>query len=161
MPDNNQTIEYKQLLDNGEPFYPMVGKSSYSEWLGYEEVDGTPPDENFVLGVSNGGTGADNADDARANLGLNSACIVQKFSKAYQLATGATTTFSADFITTPSGYTLIGAVGWSANTVHVVAVSVRPMQNNQYSFELRNVGTSAANTTFDVWILFVKSEFVG
>lgn len=56
MPNENQTIEYKQLLDNGEPFYPMVGKSSYSEWIGYEEIEGQTP-ENFVLPVGNGGTG--------------------------------------------------------------------------------------------------------
>lgn len=73
MPNNNQTIEYKQLLDNGEPFYPLVGKSSYSEWIGYEEigtaqpsygqwigfveVDGSAPSRDFVVPVENGGTG--------------------------------------------------------------------------------------------------------
>lgn len=53
----NKQIKYKQLYDEGEPFYPMVGKSSYPQWLGYEEVDGTPPDGNFVLPIANGGTG--------------------------------------------------------------------------------------------------------
>lgn len=68
MPDENQTIEYKQLLDNGEPFYPMVGKSSYSEWIGYEEVSGDPPTDNFVLGIANGGTGSSGVENISTEL---------------------------------------------------------------------------------------------
>ena len=49
MPD----IPYKQLMEDGEPFYPVTGPSSF----------------NGALPVSKGGTGADNAAAARANLG--------------------------------------------------------------------------------------------
>lgn len=83
MPDENTTIEYKQLLDNGEPFYPMVGKSSYSEWIGYEDVTGEPPSGNYVTEIPNGGTGADNAMDARVNLGVDANGIASMFATQY------------------------------------------------------------------------------
>ena len=53
MPD----IPYKQLMEDGEPFYPVTGPSSF----------------NGVLPVSKGGTGADNAAAAHANLGIDGA----------------------------------------------------------------------------------------
>ena len=47
------TIPYKQLKDeNGDSFYPVCGASSFSD----------------AVPVTKGGTGADNAADARANL---------------------------------------------------------------------------------------------
>ena len=50
MPD----IPYKQLIDeNGDSFYPVCGASSFSD----------------AVPIAKGGTGADNAADARTNLG--------------------------------------------------------------------------------------------
>lgn len=96
MPNENQTIEYKQLLDNGEPFYPMVGKSSYSEWIGYEDVTGEPPSDNYVTEIPNGGTGADNATDARENLGIDESLIASMFDTQY--ITSSSTSESLTYI---------------------------------------------------------------
>ena len=99
MPDNNQTIEYKQLLDNGEPFYPMVGKSSYSEWIGYEEVgsaqpeygqwvgfvevDGSAPSRDFVLPVANGGTGITDFGIVIASEAGSKSCSANTYNEMY------------------------------------------------------------------------------
>ncbi len=103
MPDENTTIEYKQLLDNGEPFYPMVGKSSYSEWLGYEEVSGDPPTDNFVLGIANGGTGASNAQQALISL-LNGCTEYRTHS-----STTATTSVDKTYTVVGSGLVYVSA----------------------------------------------------
>ena len=166
MPNENTTIQYKQLLDNGEPIYPMVGKSSYSEWIGYEEVGGSGvhPDDQwigfvdvggatdvppYIVPVANGGTGT-----------ASGALLVKDFSTNFSVAANSSTAISNSFITVPTGYEMIGVVGLSTNHNQGISFSWRPLGYGSYDFEIKNVASWDISATLAVWVLFAKVGLV-
>lgn len=166
MPEENTTIEYKQLLDDGEPFYPMVGRSSYEQWVGYEEVTGSTPQpfdqwigfvevgdapamSNYVVPVANGGTGT-----------ASGALLVKDFTTTFTVSAGVSANVSSSFITTPSGYQMIGIVGLTTNHNFVVPFSWRPLGGGMYDFEVKNLASFDAGVGLQVWVLFAKTGLV-
>lgn len=56
----------------------------------------------------------------------------------------------------PTGTTCIGIVGFSTNSVYVVPISIRYL-DSAYSFQLKNIGTSQATGSLDVYALYMSS----
>lgn len=118
-----------------------------------------------MIPVANGGTGADNASDALTNLGIGDIkpiAMVKHFVTTYTIAASGHWNSTLSFITVPSGYTMVGFVGLSTNDANVIPRSWRYNGNASYiySLELRNFGSSSATHNLDLYVLFMKSNFI-
>lgn len=56
---------------------------------------------------------------------------------------------------TPSGYEVIGIIGFTTGNVQVVPISAR-YGNNEYSFQVRNLSASQQTGTLSVYVIASK-----
>lgn len=117
----------------------------------------TVPTPETPLAIAKGGTGADNAADARDNLGLSLQIV--SVDVPYTVSGGGV--FSANLFThinsaMPNGYSFKAFAGASTNSDVVFTVNMI-YENSAYSLYLRNIGGSSVSTSFHVSFLCANS----
>lgn len=112
--------------------------------------------------IDKGGTGADNAEEARQNLGVTLEGLTKKQGVTIDFGTLSANGYKSVLVDPPviDGYTPVGLSYYGTNQVAVYPVSFGIYSNGKIQGYLKNISSSALSTLYVyLTILYIKNEF--
>ena len=135
----------------------QILSSSPSALSGLLDTDITTPQANQVLAYDNNGKVVNK--DVNTTY-LNGLLKVTKESTSYTVGANTGIGLTYSFITTPTGYTFCGIVGFSTNNRNVVPYAMGMTASGDSKFALRNLTSSSITDNLDVYVLWAKTGTV-
>lgn len=134
-----------------------MAKEIYIDGNGNEQlVSGTINNADMLPIESGSSTNTKDYIDTK----FNGLLKITRESTSYTVAANSGVGLTYSFITPPTGYTMVGIVGYSTNTRNVVPYAIGMTGSPDSKFALRNLTSSSITDTLDVYVLWAKTGTV-